>query len=78
MSDAHNPDTESEVRHILSLSGGKDSTALALYLRDRIPSLAQLRQFEGYSDANQLNLHNPLWNCVTTNRVLRISEVDST
>jgi hypothetical protein len=27
------------VRHILSLSGGKDSTALAIYLRDRIPEL---------------------------------------
>jgi hypothetical protein len=27
------------VRHILSLSGGKDSTALAIYLRDRIPDL---------------------------------------
>ena len=24
-------------RHILSLSGGKDSTALAIYLRDRCP-----------------------------------------
>lgn len=24
------------VRHILSLSGGKDSTALAIYLRDRV------------------------------------------
>ncbi len=27
------------VRHILSLSGGKDSTALAILLRDRIPDL---------------------------------------
>lgn len=27
------------VRHIVSLSGGKDSTALAIYLRDRIPDL---------------------------------------
>jgi 3'-phosphoadenosine 5'-phosphosulfate sulfotransferase (PAPS reductase)/FAD synthetase len=26
-------------RHILGLSGGKDSTALAIYLRDRIPEL---------------------------------------
>jgi len=26
-------------RHILSLSGGKDSTALALYMRDRIPQM---------------------------------------
>jgi len=28
-----------EIRHILSLSGGKDSTALAIYLKDRIPDL---------------------------------------
>lgn len=27
------------VRHVLSLSGGKDSAALAIYLRDRIPSM---------------------------------------
>lgn len=27
------------VRHVLSLSGGKDSAALAIYLRDRIPNL---------------------------------------
>ena len=26
-------------RHILSLSGGKDSTALAVYLKDRIPEM---------------------------------------
>lgn len=28
-----------KVRHILGLSGGKDSAALALYLRDRIPDI---------------------------------------
>ena len=27
------------IRHILSLSGGKDSTALAIYMRDRIPDM---------------------------------------
>ncbi len=31
--------TDRPVRHILSLSGGKDSTALAIYMRDRIPNL---------------------------------------
>jgi hypothetical protein len=31
--------SDRNVRHILSLSGGKDSTALAIYLRDRIPDL---------------------------------------
>lgn len=29
----------SQVHHVLSLSGGKDSSALAVYLRDRIPDL---------------------------------------
>ena len=27
------------VRHVLALSGGKDSTALAIYLKDRVPNL---------------------------------------
>ena len=31
--------TKKLVRHILNLSGGKDSAALAIYLRDRIPGL---------------------------------------
>lgn len=31
--------TEPKVRHILSLSGGKDSSALAVYMRDRVPDL---------------------------------------
>ena len=31
--------SEKKVRHILGLSGGKDSTALALYLRDRVPDI---------------------------------------
>jgi 3'-phosphoadenosine 5'-phosphosulfate sulfotransferase (PAPS reductase)/FAD synthetase len=30
---------EPPVRHILSLSGGKDSAALAIYLRDRVPNI---------------------------------------
>ena len=29
----------SRLRHILSLSGGKDSTALAIYMRDRVPEM---------------------------------------
>src|SRR5688572_28494454 len=28
-----------DLRHILSLSGGKDSTALAIYMRGRVPGL---------------------------------------
>ena len=30
---------EKAVRHILSLSGGKDSAALAIYMRDRVPDM---------------------------------------
>jgi hypothetical protein len=30
------------IRHILSLSGGKDSAALAIYMRDRIPEMEYL------------------------------------
>lgn len=33
------PAHEEPVRHILSLSGGKDSTALAIHMRDRIPEM---------------------------------------
>lgn len=32
-------DSGEEPRHILSLSGGKDSAALAIYLRDRVPQI---------------------------------------
>jgi 3'-phosphoadenosine 5'-phosphosulfate sulfotransferase (PAPS reductase)/FAD synthetase len=31
--------SEKKVRHILSLSGGKDSSALAVYMRDRVPEM---------------------------------------
>ncbi|HXG07509.1 MAG TPA: phosphoadenosine phosphosulfate reductase family protein, partial [Nitrososphaera sp.] len=30
---------EQKTRHILSLSGGKDSTALAIFMRDKIPDM---------------------------------------
>ena len=31
--------SDKKVRHILGLSGGKDSTALALYLKNEIPDI---------------------------------------
>jgi 3'-phosphoadenosine 5'-phosphosulfate sulfotransferase (PAPS reductase)/FAD synthetase len=31
--------TNTEVRHVLGLSGGKDSGALAIYMRDRVPDM---------------------------------------
>ncbi len=33
------PTLAKPVRHILSLSGGKDSTALAIYMRDKVPQM---------------------------------------
>lgn len=33
------PGAAIDVRHILSLSGGKDSAALAVYMRDRVPQM---------------------------------------
>ena len=28
-----------KIRHLLGLSGGKDSSALAVYMRDRVPKM---------------------------------------
>ena len=28
-----------KIRHILGLSGGKDSSALAIYMRDKVPKM---------------------------------------
>ncbi len=39
MSDDNRDRTGNKTRHILSLSGGKDSTALALYMRDKVPEM---------------------------------------
>ena len=39
VSDASWPTDPAEIRHVLSLSGGKDSAALAIYMRDRIPHM---------------------------------------
>jgi len=43
MSTENSPSVENgldgKVRHILSLSGGKDSAALAIYMRDRVPDM---------------------------------------
>jgi tRNA(Ile)-lysidine synthase TilS/MesJ len=31
--------TEKPTRHLLGISGGKDSAALAIYMRDRVPEI---------------------------------------
>jgi len=61
------PDDKS-VRHILSLSGGKDSTALAIFMRDRIPNIeyifcdtgCELPETEEYLDRLEVYLGKPI------------------
>src|SRR3954470_15707162 len=33
------PSVENQMRHVLGISGGKDSSALAIYMRDKVPDL---------------------------------------
>ncbi|MEK7994345.1 MAG: phosphoadenosine phosphosulfate reductase family protein [Planctomycetota bacterium] len=55
-------------RHILSLSGGKDSTALAIYMRDRVPEMEyvfcdtqkELPETYEYLDRLQVFLGKPI------------------
>jgi len=57
-----------EARHILSLSGGKDSTALAIYMRDRVPEMEyifcdtgeELPETYAYLDKLEAYLHKPV------------------
>ncbi|MDB5343260.1 MAG: phosphoadenosine phosphosulfate reductase [Schlesneria sp.] len=57
-----------KVRHILSLSGGKDSTALAIYLRDRISDMEyvfcdtqkELKETYDYLDKIEAYLGKPV------------------
>jgi len=59
----HAADDAPPVRHILSLSGGKDSTALALYMRDRVPEMeyvfcdTQKELKETYRYLEKLGIH---------------------
>jgi 3'-phosphoadenosine 5'-phosphosulfate sulfotransferase (PAPS reductase)/FAD synthetase len=57
-------DAQTSPRHILSLSGGKDSTALAIYMRGRIPEMEyvfcdtgeELKETEEYLDKIEVYL----------------------
>ena len=42
------------VRHILSLSGGKDSTALAIYMRGKVPEMECDSSSHGYENSELL------------------------
>ena len=56
------------VRHVLSLSGGKDSSALAIYMRDRVPDMEyafcdtgeELPETYGYLDKLEAYLGKPI------------------
>ena len=60
--------TDKSVRHILALSGGKDSAALALYMRDRVPEMEyvfcdtekELSETYRYLDKLQVELQRPI------------------
>jgi 3'-phosphoadenosine 5'-phosphosulfate sulfotransferase (PAPS reductase)/FAD synthetase len=45
---AEKPATDKPVRHVLGLSGGKDSAALALFMRDRVPQMEYFFCDTGY------------------------------
>lgn len=57
-----------EPRHILSLSGGKDSTALALYMKDRVRNLEyvfcdtekELKETYAYLDKIEVHIGKPI------------------
>lgn len=59
---------DKQPRHILGLSGGKDSTALAIYLRDRVPDMEyvfcdtgkELPETYAYLDAVEAYLGKPI------------------
>jgi 3'-phosphoadenosine 5'-phosphosulfate sulfotransferase (PAPS reductase)/FAD synthetase len=39
MAETQSTTEEKNTRHILALSGGKDSTALAIYMKDKVPEM---------------------------------------
>lgn len=61
-------DIDRSVRHICALSGGKDSTALAIYLKDKIPTIeyvfcdtgSELRETYDYLDRLEAYLGKPI------------------
>ncbi len=60
--------SQKPVRHILALSGGKDSSALAVYMRDRVPQMEyvfcdtekELRETYQYLDKLEVFLNKPI------------------
>ena len=65
---ANTGSTQKPVRHILALSGGKDSSALAVYMRDRVPQMEyvfcdtekELRETYEFLDKLEVFLNKPI------------------
>ena len=49
-------DDQTPLRHILMLSGGKDSTALALYMRDKYPEIEMETVYHTHGVARDLRI----------------------
>jgi hypothetical protein len=64
------------VRHILSLSGGKDSAALAIYMRDRVPAMEYIFHDAGKELPETLDYVARL-EAVLGKAVVRTSAVDT-
>ena len=60
--------TEKKVRHICGISGGKDSSAMAVYMRERVPEMeyffcdtgAELPETYEYLDKLEVTLGKPI------------------
>jgi 3'-phosphoadenosine 5'-phosphosulfate sulfotransferase (PAPS reductase)/FAD synthetase len=68
--------SDKQVRHILSLSGGKDSTALAIYMRDRVPNMEYIFHDTGKEMPDTLDYIERLESYLGT-RVIRTTTRES-
>ena len=68
MSEEHTPPAANKPRHILALSGGKDSTALAIYMKGKVPEMEyvfcdtekELTETYDYLDKLEVYLGKPI------------------
>ena len=75
--------SDAPVRHILSLSGGKDSTALAIYMRDKVPGMEyvfcdtakELTETYDYLDRLEVYLGQPIVRLKTDRQRLHVTSI---
>lgn len=75
-------ESDSKVRHVLGISGGKDSAALAVYMRDKIPEMeyfftdtgAELPEVYDYLDRLEAYLGKPIARLMPNGNFDRILE----